>query len=144
MKDFIETRIIEAVRLLLTGRANEILRDVDFPIPIIEFGDFGCGYAVSPAIALFACECSEKERVIRLDAYSLTIIFSVPEMSESEVYCYTYAGAVSRAFYDDPTLGGVVDRAVITGKKYVPPKNPCFGENWEVVLTLRITVEGIR
>ena len=36
MKDFIETRIIAAIRKLLTGRVNEVLRDYEFEIPIIE------------------------------------------------------------------------------------------------------------
>jgi len=38
--DFIEQRIIEAVRFLLAGRVNEILRESEFTIPVIEFGDY--------------------------------------------------------------------------------------------------------
>ncbi len=39
MKDFIEQRIIEAVRGLLTGRVNEILGKWEFLIPVVEFSN---------------------------------------------------------------------------------------------------------
>ena len=141
MKDFVELRIIEAVRGLLTGRVNGILREAQFAIPMIEFGEYGCGYTVAPVICLSTCERTEKERVIRLEAYSLTIAFELPETPEAELYCYAYSGAVGKAVFDDPTLGGVVDRAVIIGKKYSPPKKPHCGEGWELIVSLRITVE---
>jgi len=144
MKDFIETRILGAVRGLLTERVNEIIRDSEYSIPVVEFGDYGCGDAVAPVISLSTCERTEKERIIRLDAYSLTVAFSFPETQESELYCYAYSGAVSRAFYDDSTLGGIVDRAVVTGKKYISPKKPNCGEDWGLVIALRITVEGMK
>ncbi|MDR2407605.1 MAG: hypothetical protein LBE13_05795 [Bacteroidales bacterium] len=35
--------------------------------------------ACSPIISLSTCERSEKERIIRLDACTLTITFTVPE-----------------------------------------------------------------
>jgi len=142
MKEFIEQQIIGAVRKLLTERVNEILRDEEFNTPIIEFGDYGCGYAVSPVISLSSCEKSEKERIIRLDAYSLTISFSLPETFETESQCYAYAAAVCMALKQNPTMGGVADRAVVTGEKYIPPKTKNCGHDWEVVLSLRITVEG--
>ena len=142
MKDFIETRIIDAIRGLLTGKVNERIRQSQFSIPIIEFGDYGCGYAVTPVITLNACECTEKERIIRLDAYSLIITFTLPESPESELYCYAYSGAVSRAVYDDPTLGGIAERVVISGRKYLPPKKPYCGEEWQLIISLRITVSN--
>jgi len=143
MKDFIETRIIEAIRKLLTGRVNEILRDEEFPTSVIEFGDYGCGYAVAPVVSLASCERTEKERIIRLDAYSLTITFSLPESFEAENQCYAYAGAVCMALKENPTLGGVADRARITGEKYAPPKKPNCDEGWGVTITLRVTVEDM-
>ena len=142
MKDFIEQQIIGAVRKLLTGRVNELLHDFEFDIPIIEFGDYGCGYAVSPVISLSSCEKSEKERIIRLDAYSLAITFSLPETFETETQCYAYAGAVCMALKENPTFGGVADRAVVTGEKYTPPKLRNCGQDWEVVISLRVTVEN--
>jgi len=140
---YIEETIIKAVKRLLSEQVNEILKEADFSIPIIEFGSCGCGYAVAPVIALSTCERTEKERIIRLDAYSLTITFSLPEIPEGELHCYAYSGAFGRALYDDPTLGCAVDRAVIAGKKYVQPKKPHCGEGWELILTLRLTVEGM-
>ena len=141
-KEFIEQRIIGAVRKLLAMRVNEILGDLEFAIPAIECGEYAGATAISPAILLSTCERSEKERIIRLDAYSLAIVFSLPETPESESHCYAYASAVCVALEENPTLGGIVDRAVISGKKYVPPKKPNCGQGWEMVLSLRITVEG--
>ena len=143
MKEFIEQQIIESIRKLLTGRVNELLGEVQFIVPIIEFGNHGCGYAASPMVALNTCERTEKERIIRLDAYSLTITFELPEMPESDLHCYAYAAAVCGAIEENPTLGGIADRTVVTGKKYNPPKKPGCGEGWGLVITLRLTVEGM-
>ena len=144
MKDLIEVRILSAIRKLLTERVNELLGNCEYAIPIIEFDDNGCGNIVAQVISLSNCEKTEKERIIRLDAYSLTISFSMPESPESELHCYAYSGAVSRVFYDDRTLGGVVDRAVITGKKYVQPKKAHCGVGWELIVSVRLTVEGMK
>ena len=140
---FIEQRIIEAVRKLLTVRVNEILGDWEFLIPVIEFSNFANRHTVAPAISLVSCERTEKERIIRLDAYSLSISFTLPETQETELYCYGYASAVCKALCENPTLGGVADRAVVSGKKYNTPKKPFCGDDWETVITLRITVEGM-
>ncbi|MCL2129162.1 MAG: hypothetical protein FWH35_02280 [Treponema sp.] len=143
MKDFIEQQIITAVRKLLTGKVNELLGEMECPVPLIEFTDCRGKAVVSPDISFSSCEQSEKERIIRLDAYSMSITFTLPETPESELFCYAYSGAVGRAFYDDPTLGGVIDRAVITGKKYVQPKRANCGEGWELIVSLRLTIEAI-
>jgi hypothetical protein len=140
---FIEQRIIEAVRRLLTGRVNEVLSEWEFLIPVIDFSAFTNKYTVVPAVSLVSCERTEKERIIRLDAYSMSITFSLPETQETELYCYGYAAAVCKAIKENPTLGGVVDRAAVSGKKYSQPKKPGCGEDWETVITLRITVEEI-
>jgi len=137
MKYFIEQQIIDAVRKLLSGRVNEILHDEEFDVPVIEFG-----YGVSPVVSLALCEKSEKERIIRLDAYSLTITFELHDTVESESYCYAYCSAVCMALNENPTLGGIVDRSVILSKKYVPPKKPNCGEGWGVIINLRLTVEN--
>ena len=143
MKDLIEARIIEAVRKLLAGRVNELLGESEYQIPLIEFGNYQGGNSITPGITLSTCERTEKERIVRLDSYLMTITFSLSETPESELYCYAYAGAVGRAVFDDPTLDGVLDRVVIVGKKYVSPKKPHCGESWEVVISLRLTIEGM-
>ena len=143
MKDFIEQQIIEAVRKLLSGRVNEILSEWEFLVPVIEFSKFANRHTVAPAVSLVSCERTEKERIIRLDAYSLSISFTLPETQETELYCYGYAAAVCKAISENPTLGGIVDRAVVSGKKYSQPKKPGCGEDWEMVIALRITVEAI-
>jgi hypothetical protein len=139
--EFIEQRILEAVRGVLTGRVNEILGDWQFLIPLFEISEFQGRTAVVPVIHLSGCERTEKERIIRLDAYSMTITFTLRETPESELYCYAYSTAVCKALGGNPTLGGVADRVVVTGKKYTPPKKAYGGNEWEVVISLRVTVE---
>jgi hypothetical protein len=138
---FIEEKLLNSVKKLLSGRVNELLGETEYPIPPVEFGAYLGGSAVVPVVALSTCERSEKERIIRLDAYTLTIAFTVPESPDGERNCYAYAGAVATALGENPTLSGVADRAVLAGKKYVPPKHSGTGGNWEAVLTLRLTVQ---
>jgi hypothetical protein len=78
-EELIEFRILEAVRKLLTGRVNEILGKWEFLMPVIEFSNFANTYSVVPVISLVSCERTEKERIIRLDAYSLSISYTLPE-----------------------------------------------------------------
>jgi hypothetical protein len=139
---FIEEIIINSLKSLLAGRVNELLGETEYPIPLVEFGSYRGGSVVSPAIAHSACEGSEKERIIRLDAYTLTITFTVPDYPAGERNCYAYAASVATALGEDPTLGGAVDQAALTGKKYAPPKQSGTGADWEIVLTLRVTTEG--
>jgi hypothetical protein len=130
---FIEERILNAVKSLLAGRVNELLGEMDCPVPPVEFGS---GYApvgvCDPVISLAVCERSEKERIVRADVYSVSITFTVPEGPEAERNCYAYASAAAGALAENPALGGAVDRAELTGKKYSPPKHPETGEfgNW--------------
>jgi hypothetical protein len=156
----IEEKLLNSVQKLLSGRVNELLGETEYPIPPIEFGQsgftglsgefrqgrnstafYGGGSAVVPVIGLSTCERSEKERIVRLDAYTLTITFSLLETPGNEVCTYAYAAAVDRALGEDPALDGAASRAVLTGKKYAPSKHPGTGEGWETILTLRITVE---
>jgi hypothetical protein len=157
---FIEEIIINSVQSLLIGRVNELLAETKHSVPPLEFGNYRGGSAVvgasSPVVALAACERTEKERLIRLDTYALTITFVVPEgvpfgspngnaenQGFSAICCYAYAWAVEAALREDPTLGGIAGRAVLTGKKYAPPKQSGTGGEWTVVLTARIVVEGM-
>jgi hypothetical protein len=142
MKEFVEQQIITAVRNILIGKVNEFLGAVEYQIPLIEFSDYNGEFAVVPVLVLSSCELSEKERIIRQEAYSLTVTFSLQETPKSELFCFAYSSSLERAIKDNPTLGGVVDRALVTGKKYVPPKKPHSGEGWEVIVSLRLTIEG--
>jgi hypothetical protein len=143
-KLFIEETLLNSVKNLLSGRVNELLGEREHPILPVEFGRSVSGdYAVTPVLRLSTCERSEKERIVRLDAYTMTITLNVPEHPEGERFCYAYAWAVATALEEDPTLGGVANRTVLTGKKYNPPKTPHCGEGWEVILMLRIVVEGV-
>jgi hypothetical protein len=142
---FIEEKLLNSVKKMLSGRVNELLEETECFMPPIEFderrGGSAAAGACSPALALSACERSEKERIVRLDAYTLTISFAVPEHPYGERDCYAYAASAAAALQEDPTLGGVADRAALTGKQYKRPKAPHCGEGWEVVLSLRVTIE---
>jgi len=142
-KVFIERQIIEAVKRLLDGRMNEIFSDWELLIPVVEFSNFQNKFLVSPVISLSGCERTEKERLIKIDAYTVPITFTLQEHEDGELYCYGYAYAFEKALKEDVTLGGIADKTVISGKKYIPPKKPNCGEGWGLVLTLRITVEGM-
>jgi hypothetical protein len=139
---FIEEILLNSVKKLFSGRVNELLAETEYPIPPIEFGKYRGGSIVSPVITLSTCERSEKERIIRLDAYTLTIAFTVPEHPDGERNCYAYAGAVAAAVRENSTLGGAADRVELMGKKYAPPRQSGMGGDWGVTLTLRVTTEG--
>ena len=140
---FIEEILLNSLKKLLSGPVNELLGETEYPVPPIEFGrSLTGGHTVTPVLRLSTCERSEKERIIRLEAYTLTVTFTVPEHPAGERNCYAYASSVATALKENPTLGGTVDRAELTGKKYVSPKQIGTGGDWEVILTLRIVVEG--
>jgi hypothetical protein len=138
---FVEESIINAVKKLLSGRVNELLGEVEYPIPPIEFSPLLGGGSMSPVIRLSEGERTEKDRIIQIDVYSLTITFAVAEGLEAERHCYAYALAVDLALAEDSTFGGIVDWAALTGKKYIRPKTEYSGEDWGVVLSFRITVK---
>ena len=75
---FIEETLLNSVKKLLLGRVNELLEETEYPIPVIEFAKYRGGSTVVPVIVLSTCEQSEKERIVRLDVYTLTITFTVP------------------------------------------------------------------
>jgi len=66
--EFIEQKIINAVKNLLTGKVNNYLHEFDFQIPIIEIGIFRGINVIAPIIALSSCEQTEKERIIKQDS----------------------------------------------------------------------------
>jgi hypothetical protein len=140
---YIEESIVGGVKRLLAGRVNELLGEAVFPVPPVEFGRYRGGDVAVPVVGLSFGERTEKERIVRAEVYSLTINFSVPEMPEGEKRCYAYAAAVATALGEDPTLGGVVDRVEMIGKRYSPPKQPGIGGEWGLNLSLRITIEGV-
>ena len=140
---FIEEKIIGAIKNLFSVQVNEILNNWNFVIPLFEFSDYGGLSSITPVISLSSCEQTEKERIIKIDAYSMTIMVSIAENPENELFCYGYSNAFDKALSLDKTLNGIVTCATITGKKYIPPKVPNCGMEWELVISLRITVEGM-
>jgi hypothetical protein len=132
---------LNSVKKLLSGRINELLGETEYPIPPVEFGSYRGGSVVVPVIGLSTCERSEKERIVRLDAYTLTVAFAVPEWPGGERNCYAYAASVVTVLRENPTLGGIVDRVELTGKKYVPPKQSGTGGDWGLELKIHVLIE---
>jgi len=143
MISLIEMDIKEAVRKLLLGRVNEILNEYQFMFGVFEDGLFKSNITIVPVINITKCERTEKERIICIDAYSLTISLSVPENDDSEYFCYGYSHAIDKALKENPTLGGKVDKAIVTDVKVLPPKVANCGMEWEATVNVRITVEGM-
>ena len=131
MKIFIEQKIINAVQELLTGKVNELLKELQIVVPLIEFGNYESTDVVVPVILLNTCECTEKERIIKIDAYTLTITFNFSDTKKSELFSYAYSAAVKQALSDNPTLDSVVDRGTVITKKY---------DDTKLILTLRLIV----
>jgi hypothetical protein len=77
------------------------LAEEELPVPPVEFGCFGGGSVAVPVITLSTCERIEKERIIRLDAYTVTISFTLPESPDGELCCYAYA--VEKAIAENPS-----------------------------------------
>jgi hypothetical protein len=98
--------LLNSVKKLLSGRVNELLKGTEYPIPTIEFGNNRGGSVVVPVISLFTRERTEKERSVRVDAYTMTVAFPVPEWHEGERNCYAYTSSVATALRENPTLGG--------------------------------------
>jgi hypothetical protein len=139
---FIEEAIIGAVKRLLSVRVNEIIDYMALKIPPVEFGNYNEKTVNVPDVSLSLFERTEKERIINVDAFSLTITINVPETPDCELLCYAYSFVVCKAFEDNPTLEGIADRVSLTGKKYIKPKVVDCGQCWQVVLSFRITIEG--
>ena len=139
---FIESAIIEAVKKLLTGPMNELFGTLDSFIPSIEFSKYSGSGVVIPKITINACEQTEKERLILLNAYSLSITFNLPDLPDGELYTFVYCCAADKVFRENPTLYGTVNRIALTRSDIIPPKLRSCGDDWRVVLTLRVTVEG--
>jgi hypothetical protein len=141
---FIEEEIDGCFARLLDEQVNSFLRELELTVPPLDVGGKPGRDAVYPDIYITECERSEKERVIRIDAYSVTITFPVPESDISDLYCYAYASAFDKALGINPTLGGIVNSAEMTGKKYIRPKKPGCGEEWKLIVAVRVTVEEMK
>jgi hypothetical protein len=140
---FIEEEIDGCFFRILDDRMNNTLEELELKVPPLEIGGGSGGNAVYPDVYITGCERTEKERVIRIDSYAVTITFPVPESEEADLYCYAYAAAFEKALDANPSLDGFADRAVLTGKKYIRPKKPGCGEGWKLVLSVRVTVETL-
>ncbi|MDR0584490.1 MAG: hypothetical protein LBG57_09110 [Treponema sp.] len=126
---FIEEEIEGALFRLLDEPVNYFLREMELKAPPLDVCGKPGGEAIYPDVFLSECERTEKERIIRIDAYSVSVTFPVPDSEEADVYCFACAAAFEKALDANPTLGGMANRAVLTGKKYTRPKSPAAGKN---------------
>jgi hypothetical protein len=112
--------------------------EVDIPLFEIDCSRRLGSYGVWPDIEVIECELSDKERVIKLEAYALKIALQIHHLSEKK-HLYFYAYALDKAIADDPTFGGVADRVSIVHKKY----NQKSAGDWEIIITVKATLEQI-
>jgi hypothetical protein len=134
-----EEMLLEMTEELLSGAVNFYLNELDETVPqleIVKNRSLG-GYGVKPDIDISECELSEKERIIKLQAYTVNISFCL-KGSENKRLLYIYAYAIEKAINDDPTFGSVADRVTLSHKKY----SQKTADVWEIVITVRATMEG--
>jgi len=130
----IEERVLDGIWALLLGDVNEALVGLQRQVALFErrrggsLGGFGC----QAEVALLDVERTEKERFLKIDAFTVTVEFaaSLPD-------CYVYAWALDEALRQDATLGGLVDNVVFVSRRYLkegPGNNAQF--------KLRVIVES--
>jgi hypothetical protein len=134
-----EEMLLEMTAELLSGGVNFYLNELDETVPLFEIdGQHKLGaYGVKPDIDISDCELSEKERVIRLQAYTLTITFCVKSFEHKRLL-YIYAYAIEKAIACDPTFGGVADRVALIHKKY----SKRDAGMWEIAISVRAVIEN--
>jgi hypothetical protein len=137
-----EKRILAAIKNLLEEKVNEYLEGCEFRLPVIDFSSGSGGDYVCPVMKLVTAERTEKDRIIQLDVYTLTLTlsFAFPDR-DGERNCYVFAGAAEKALRENHALNGAADWVKMVRKEYKAPRRADTGEGWELVLTLRVTVE---
>jgi len=138
-----EKKILGAIRKLFVDDVNKLLEELSFHVPTLEFGTHGGREVIIPNVSLSACEQSEKERIVFVNAYAVEISLPVDDLRDwdGELLAFAYGAAVRRAVRLNSSLDGIVDRTVITNMDYVEPKRRFCGDRWIVAARLRVTVE---
>jgi hypothetical protein len=96
---FIEEEIEGCFLWLLDEPVNCFLQKMELNAPPLDVCDKPGRGAVYPDVFLSECERTEKEQIIRIDAYSVSITFPVPDSEEADVYCFAYAAAFEKALW---------------------------------------------
>jgi len=140
-----EKKILGAIRKLLVDDVNKLLEGLSFHVPTLEFGTHSGREVIVPHVSLSACERSEKERIVFVNAYTVEIGIPVDDLRDwdGELLAFAYGAAIRRAVRLNPSLGGLADRTVITKMDYLEPKRRFCGDCWIVAARLRVTVEGL-
>jgi len=140
-----EKKIKGAIRKLLVDDVNKFLEELSFHVPTLEFGTHSGREVIIPNVSLSACEQSEKERIVFVNAYAVNVSIPVDDSRDwdGELLAFAYGAAIRRAVRLNSSLGGLVDRTVITNMDYVEPKRRFCGDRWIAAARLRVTVEGL-
>ena len=140
-----EKKVKSAVKGLLVDDVNKLLEELSFHVPTLEFGTHSGREVIIPNVSLTACEQSEKERIVFVNAYAVEISLPVDDLRDwdGELLAFAFGAAIRRAVRLNPSLGGLVDRTIITNMDYVEPKRRFCGDHWIVAARLRVTVEGL-
>ena len=140
-----EKKILGAIKKLLVDDVNKLLEELSFHVPTLEFGTHSGREVVIPNVSLSACEQSEKERIVFVNAYAVEVTIPVDDLRDwdGELLAFAFGAAIRLAVRLNSSLGGMVDRTVITNMDYVEPKRRFCGDHWIVATRLRVTVEGL-
>jgi hypothetical protein len=132
----IEEKILGGVlELLLTG-VNGVLAEIDDDVPPVERP--GAARPCRCAVELAAAERTEKERIVRLDAYAVKVTFY-----GSEADCYRYGYALNKAVEADWTLGALAESVCFERKVYKKTAGGVKADGCEAVFSLKIIIEAL-
>ena len=138
---FIEEAMIEAVKGLLLVGVNELLGTLDEPVSMVNFNKNSPNDVLMPIISASPCEQTKKERLAHLEEYNVHITIPIRDSRDGFFYSWTYFCVLSKVFTDNRTLGGIVVCTEITERRIRPPVKKYNRDKWEVIYTLRATVD---
>jgi hypothetical protein len=133
----IEEKIEGAVWVLLLSGVNDFLEGIDDDVPALEGPGFG-SRSPGAVVEFAAAERTEKERIVRMDAYTVKITINA-----AASFCYRYAYALDKAIEADWTLGGLAERIQFEKRVYKKTINGGGNPACKAVFNLRVTVEQV-
>ena len=150
-----EQAILDALRLLLTVRVNQILDGMDDggesdgrwpPITL----DTGAALLPPPlclaAMELTGGEAGEKDRIVRNENWHLSLVLDIhlpPAWRDVQEGSFRYAEAIAAALRERPDLGDRTARFFLVKRLYRFPSHPGTGGTCRVQLGIDIALEGL-
>ena len=136
----VEIELLERLEILFLGRVNELLYDEE--ARLAPFRDFsGVGLAshdkIRAGLNIDECEQTEKERLLKMCAWTITIDFKVRDDGERKRFYY--GTALEQALFEDRTLGGLAASISLIKTKY----SRLGIDSYEIIMTLRASAQQL-